>query len=242
MRLSLPSKILRLALGSAALLTTVPALAAGHAHDNGYTALHARAVQAGQAFRARIPQADLEWQHDQAGVHMILDLDLPLAGEALAQRGEGFLRANEALIGVPAAQLRLVRTTPTKQRTVLRYQQVATVAGRDLHVLDGELTLTFDNANGHLLRLVNSAKPVLNLVAGTLTREAAVAKAAQALAGATFARGLADAATEAVIAPRSGARHVWVVHVPGATLKDLHSLAVDAETGAVTRLPNRIHD
>jgi len=32
------------------------------------------------------------------------------------------------------------------------------------------------------------------------------------------------------------------VHVPGASLQDLRTLAVDAVTGDVTRLPNRVLD
>jgi hypothetical protein len=109
-------------------------------------------------------------------------------------------------------------------------------------VLDGELTLTVDNTTGHLLRVVNSARPALDLVPGTLTRQDAVAKAAEASAGATFARGNASAAEEAVIANRTGARHVWIVHIPGASLRDLRTLAVDARTGAVARMPNRVLD
>jgi hypothetical protein len=32
------------------------------------------------------------------------------------------------------------------------------------------------------------------------------------------------------------------VHVPGASLRDLRTFAVDAQTGVATRMPNRVMD
>ena len=239
------SRFLRLMFAPSLLLavTAAPMAAlAGSASVSPYAAIHQRAQQAFRALQARTPQAEAEWQSNQPGIHMLLGLDEPLLGATPALRGDGFLRANEALIGVPAAQLRAIEPSVSRQRTVLRYQQMARVGDKELRVLDGEVTLTFDNANGHLLRVVSAAMPALHIVPGALTREEAVVKAQAASAGSTFGRGNAQSAEEAVIARAQGARHVWIVHVPGASLKDLRTLAVDAQTGAVTRMPNRVMD
>ncbi len=237
MRLRFHSRLLGL-LSASLLLSALPAFAGPS--PNG--AIHQRALQAFHALHARSPHAEAEWQARQPGIHMLLGLDEPLLGDTTAQRGERFLRANEALLGVSAGQLRPLAPTVSNQRTVLRYQQIARMGGQELRVLDAEVTLTFDNANGHLLRVLSEAVPVQQLAAGVVTREQAAAKASQSAAGATFARALPAAAEQAVIVGHRGARLVWVVHVPGASLQDLRTLAVDAVTGDVTRLPNRVLD
>ncbi len=238
MRLALRSRLSRLLLAPS-LLLALPAVAAPLAPN---AAVHQRALAAFRTLHARAPHAEADWAANQPGIHMLLNLDQPLLGDTVAQQGERFLRANEALLGVSAGVLHAGLPTVSKQRTVLRYQQMARVAGRDLRVLDGEVTLTLDNANGHLLRVVSAATPVGTVAAGTLTREAAVAKASEAVAGATFGRAQPATAEEAVLAGHDGARHVWIVHVPGASPKDLRTLAVDAVTGQVHQLPNRVID
>jgi hypothetical protein len=230
-------------LATPALFLTLLALPSpAFAQPGTWSALHQRALQAFEALHQRVPAAEADWQANQPGIHMLLGLDEPLPGKTQELQCQGFLRANEALLGVPAADLRALPVRTTRQRTVQRFQQMAQLGGVALPVLDGELTLTFDNANGHLLRVVNATMPVLNLVRGAIRREEAVAKASFAAAGATFARGSAAAAEEAVIPGANGARHVWIVHVPGPTLRDLLTIAVDARTGEATRMPNRVLD
>ncbi len=205
-------------------------------------AIHARALEAFHALQQRQPQVEADWKAGQPGIHMLLGLDEPLLGATPALRAEGFLHANEALLGVPARAFRAVDPSISRQRTVLKFQQIVRIGDKDVRVLDAEVTLTFDNSNGHLLRVVSGAVPVGNLPRGVLTRDDAVAKATQAVAGATFGRGSAATAEEAAIVGRMGARHVWIVHVPGASPRDLRTLAVDAKTGEVTRMPNRVLD
>lgn len=219
-----------------------PATALTPVRDTAWSKIHRQAAAEFQVFLTRHGQVEADWLPSQPGVHMLLNLDEPLPGDTLVQRGDGFLRANEGMLGVPASQLQYQRTSSTKQRETLRYSQMVRLGDKTLPVLDGEVTLTFDKSNGHLLRLVNATQPVLNLTAGALSREDAVAKASQAAAGATFGRGSAAAAEEAVIAGVNGARHVWIVHVPGASLRDLRTFAVDAQSGVATRMPNRVMD
>lgn len=234
-------QILRLVSGPCLVLALVVAPQAASATSPD-AQIHDRAVRAFQALQLRQPQVEADWRTGQPGIHMLLGLDEPLVGDTPAKRAEGFLWANEALLGVPAAQFRALEPSLSRQRTVLRYQQMTRVAGQDVRVLDGEVTLTFDNGNGHLLRVVSAAMPVIQLARSVLTREEAVAKATETAAGATFARGSAATAEAAVIADRTRAHAVWIVHVPGASLKELRTFAVDALTGEVTRMPDRVMD
>lgn len=224
------------------LLLAAPVLATPPAHASVYDAIHQRALQAFDALHKRIPAAQADWQARQPGVHMVLGLDEPLPGATRDQQCQAFLRENEVLLGVPASSLRALRARTSNQREVYRFQQVVVLDGQELPVLDGQVTLTFDTANGHLLRLVSAVEPVQNLVRGAITREEAVAKASYAAAGVTFARGSTAATEEGVIAGPNGARHVWIVHVPGRSLRDLLTIAVDAQTGEATRMPNRVMD
>ena len=252
MRLLLRFHPVRLLCGPALLFSLLAApfsaLAADARPTSAFAAVHQRALQAFQLLHKRLPTAEADWQTKQPGIHMLLGLDETLPGETPARRAQIYLHANEALLGVPESELRALAPRVSRQRTVLRFQQVATLGQTELPVLDAQVTLTFDNANGQLLRVVSALMPVEHLVRGVITREDAVAKASYAAAGATFARGSAAAAEEAVLAGREGsaaseaARHVWIVHVPGRSPRDLITLAVDAQTGAVTRMPNRVMD
>lgn len=209
-----------------------------------HAAAHARARQAVAAIAAHNPHAEAEWRPGQPGVQLLLDLDLAVPGETMDQRAEAFLRQNEALIAIPFAALRPLPGTATRQRAVVRYQQLAQVAGDWLPVLGREVTLTFDVATGHLLRLVSDAMPTPQLARGKWTRAEAVAKALESAPAGPRPepRAAEPAVEEVVIATAHGAHPVWIVHVAGKSLRDLRTLAVDARSGRVSRLPNRVLD
>jgi hypothetical protein len=224
------------------LLVPLPALAAGPARTVHMTHARQRAQAEFHTLQARAPTAEAEWRAGQPGVHMLLGLDEVVPGVTAEQRAEQFLRTHEALIGVALSELRPLDSSTMRKRQVVRYQQIAHLAAGQapVNVYNSEVTVTFDSENGHLLRIVSDAMPTAGVKRGKVTREEAIAAAQLAVYGANGGRAEHPVVDDAVVASGLMPVHVWIVHLPGKTLADLHSVMVDATTGRVARLPSRV--
>lgn len=205
-------------------------------------AVHQRALSAATQFQKRHPQAEVEWKAGQPGVAMVLGLDDAVAGATMQEKAVTFLSQSADLLGIPASDLRPTDHTQTKYRHVQRFQQTARIDGRVLPVYNREVTVTFDATNGHVLRLVSDAAPIVQQVVGALNQEQALQAAMTAVHGPQATRPAQPAASEAMVIVGQQARRVWIVHVPGHSLTDLRTFAVDAETGKLAALPRRVLD
>ncbi len=202
------------------------------------------AGQAGEREAARVALSRLEaafgdglrvhWPELRTTPARVSGLRWTADGTSPADIGAAFLEAFPDLIGASPAELALVTTEGTHQRTILRYRQ----SWQGIPVLGGDLFLTLDRA-GRVLSLASSTVRTAGLDATRdLGREVAVAAAARRVF--KDADPHEAAATRAVLPGPGGPTLVWRVLVPTIPMVQKIVCLVDAATGEVLQVRDEV--
>jgi len=178
-------------------------------------------------FQRAHPEALLERPAGEAPLVQARRLNVPTVGEDDVSRARAFLARWSSVFGLHELKLKHARTTRMKTRRFVRFDLLF----EGLPVVGRQIVATLDT-EGTLLRVTSDVIPMMALREASLRPEQAREQAAKRL-GITVSPSAPTRA--AVSAERGGTHRVWLIEIPGRTVK------IDAHTGELRGMIQRVH-
>ncbi len=185
------------------------------------------------------PDLRATWRDGEARPWLIAGLRTATAGATPEARAASFLASQRALLGVDPGALRYLETRTLPGRSIVRMAQT----WQGLPVVGRVVVVNLD-AEGRVTRLVNGAQHITAVPAPAIevtdARVAALTAVGLDAESFTMAQLGKLPAQEAVLAHPGAAKRVFLVRVVRAPLSQHLEVQVDATTGDVLSVTNRV--